>query len=863
MHSLLCVSVCRFFTPQNGPVDTPWCFYGQTTPPQYNVQSIQQQANGFTASITLSNPGAGTYGPAIPKLQLTAVYETAERVHFRLTDAVNARYEIPQSILPYPQEGSRDFPSAGTEGSYDAANPQFSVSTSQVGQALSLTVTRTQDGTKLFDMGALEYSDQYLQLITNLPDAGAPILNGLGEHVMNFLLPTDDHTFTMWDVDIPTPWDQNEYGSHPFLVQTLAESGLAHGLFVRSSAGMDVITSTSQVQFRLIGGILEWYIFVGPTHEQVFQQYHAVIGRPHLPPYWSLGWHQCKYGWHSLQEVETVVATYAQHEIPLDTIWGDIDYMDAYQDFTWDPVNFPLNQVREFADQLHSNGQHYTVIVDPGIRNITGYAPYDQGLEMNVFITEADGRTPYIGTVWPGTTAFPDFLHVNGTEYWTQQVSQFLSGVNYDGLWIDMNEISNFQNGGSFDPNAAVNNPPYAINNFASKASLDTKTLPMDALHASGNYREYDVHNLYGLSEAIATKIALEKAQGVRSFVLSRSTFPSSGVHTSHWLGDNHATWQDMWRSIPGILNMQMYGVPMVGADICGFLGATTEELCARWSAMGAFYTFSRNHHEPQESQEPYLWPSVEAVSKRVLSMRYSLLPTLYTLMNSAHLNGGTVLRHLMWNYPRDIQTYSIDSQWMWGSALLITPVLTEGSVSVKGYWPPASIWYDAWNLTALTGVTDGWAELPCSLAQGVLLHIAGGSILPTQTPALTTAASRLNPFGLTIAFDASGYASGSLFWDDGSNLIDGANALSVQFNASVGTLGGVNWSVVSNTFTGKLPSLQTVTVAGIKSNPTGIAINGQLLSPSAWTFDAQRNVLVINPISVNLAQTGSIQWKF
>jgi alpha-glucosidase (family GH31 glycosyl hydrolase) len=147
-----------------------------------------------------------------------------------------------------------------------------------------------------------------------------------------------------------------------------------------------------------------------------------------------------------------------------------------------------------------------------------------------------------------------------------------------------------------------------AINNFNSRAALNSKTVAADALHAQGSLLEYDVHNLFGLTEAIATRAALETVQGKRAFVLSRSTFPGSGVHTAHWTGDNHANWQDLWRSIPGVLNMNLYGVPMVGADICGFNGGTTEELCGRWTALGAFYTFSRNHHEPQENQEPYLW---------------------------------------------------------------------------------------------------------------------------------------------------------------------------------------------------------------------------------------------------------------
>jgi alpha-glucosidase (family GH31 glycosyl hydrolase) len=528
-------------------------------------------------------------------------------------------------------------------------------------------------------------------------------------------------------------------------------------------------------------------------------------------------------------------------------------------------VNYPLPAVQAFTKQLHSNGQRYVPIVDPGIRNEDGYASWDEGLAADIFIKNgpggADSGKPYIGEVWPGSTAFPDFLHVNGSAYWKSQIAAFLDQVPYDGLWIDMNELSNFQNGGMSDPNNPVNTPPYAINNFGNKASLDTKTLPMDATHGEKQqYREYDVHNLYGLAEAVSTRAALESIKGERSFILTRSTFPGSGAHVAHWLGDNHATWDDMWRSIPGVLNSNMYGIPMVGSDICGFIGTTTEELCGRWTALGAWYTFTRNHHEPGADQEPFQWPSVEAIAKRVLAMRYTLLPHLYTIMNDVHVNGGTVLRSLMFNFPTDKNTYAVDAQFMWGSSLLITPVVTEGASSVTGYFPSDSQWYDLWTLEKLPQA--GTQTLECTFDQGVRVHVAGGNILPTQQPALTTVQSRRNPFGLVVALCGCGKAKGKLFWDSGADLVDGANSLSVAFNATGVSGGGVQWTVQSNTFKGTLPPLQSISVAGMPFAPRSISLNGVALPANTFQFDAGRNVLTVTSLNARLNANSLLTWQ-
>jgi len=295
----------------------------------------------------------------------------------------------------------------------------------------------------------------------------------------------------------------------------------------------------------------------------------------------------------------------------------------------------------------------------------------------------------------------------------------------------------------------------------------------------------------------------------------------------------------------------------MVGADICGFIDPTTEELCGRWTAMGAFYTFTRNHHEPQENQEPYLWPSVEAVAKKVLGMRYALLPTLYTMFWRVHTSGGTVARSLMFNYPQDLTTYSIDHQFMWGSVLLITPVLSQGAVSVAGYWPPASVWYDLWSLHPL-GAT-GQMTLPCSIADAILLHIAGGNIIVTQTPALTTTASRDNPFALIIAMSAAGSAAGEFFWDSGADLVDGSNNLILSFAANQQT--GLTTTLVQSTFKGIMPSMESIRIAGFSLTPSAISVNGQTISSSAWNFDSANQLLTITPISVPLDGNLKVTW--
>lgn len=263
-------------------------------------------------------------------------------------------------------------------------------------------------------------------------------------------------------------------------------------------------------------------------------------------------------------------------------------------DWTYDQKNF--NELPDVVNDLHAHGQHYINIIDPAISATPGYYPYESGLANNVFIRPADSDEPLIGIVWPGATVFPDFTHPNTTKWWSDQAARFHAAIPFDGLWIDMNEPSNFVDGSvkGCPANSTYDSPPYTPRVIGQILASRT-VCPSARQYIS---RHYDLHNMYGHFEARASYAALQSVSpNKRPFVLTRSSFAGTGHYAAHWSGDNNANWDDLYYSIPNMLNFNMFGVAQVGSDICGFSGDTTEELCIRWMQLGAFYPFMRNHN--------------------------------------------------------------------------------------------------------------------------------------------------------------------------------------------------------------------------------------------------------------------------
>ncbi|KAJ8595178.1 hypothetical protein M405DRAFT_759499, partial [Rhizopogon salebrosus TDB-379] len=554
--------------------------------------------------------------------------------------------------------------------------------------------SNASDPSTAFDGFPLVFEDQYLQVTSALP-YGTNIY-GLGEIIASSGFRRDIGTDggagtiqTHWSRDIQDPVDENMYGSHPIYLEhrynvTTGEAS-SSGVFLLSAAGSDILLQTppgsgvSLIEYRMIGGILDFYFFSGPTDAEVIAQYGSIIGYPAWQPAWGFGFHLCRWGYHNLSDDKENVAQMRAADVPLEVQWNDIDLYHAYRDFTTDPVSFPADELRAFIQELVSVSPDDIPIVDAGIAvtvNSTDvYDPFTRGVEEDVWIKNPDGSL-YIGEVWPGYTVFADWFSENILSVWTEGLKNWSNmGVEFSGIWLDMNEPSSFCSyscgsganysalvplnvsarvitgypecyndtiwgpsgnitingtstyscaadsttmtvtekrgvGAGGEQSVDLNSPPYAIHNGF--GGLSQHTLATNATHYGG-YAELDVHNIFGLMEEKTTYLALQSIlPGKRPFLISRSTFPSSGKWSGHWLGDNYSKWQYMYLNIQGVLQFQIYQIPMVGADICGFRNNTDEELCNRWMQLSAFMPFYRNHNTYGAiSQEPYRWPSV------------------------------------------------------------------------------------------------------------------------------------------------------------------------------------------------------------------------------------------------------------
>ncbi len=540
---------------------------------------------------------------------------------------------------------------------------------------------------------------------------------GLGEKTGHFNRSGRD--FTLWNTDVQDPntagvvraskapgdprGDKNSteydpyYVSIPFFYHMPYEGNKMAGLFIDNGyRGNFEFNHQTNYALQFEGGQYSEYIFASPTMPEILQAYTWLTGRMQPPPLWSLGYHQCRWHNYTQANIEALAARHREKQIPCDALWLDIDYMDGYRVFTWNEEAYP--DVAGMLNRLSEQGFRAITIVDPGVKYDPGYWVFDQALERDV-LCKTEGGAIYLGQVWPGKTAFPDFVTEEGRAWWGElNAAHVQSGL--AGIWNDMNEPA-------------------------------TGDIPSEAMRfGKGRYTHARYHNQYAMLMAMGTTDGLLKAMpDKRTFVLSRAGFAGIQRYAANWMGDNLSNWEHLWLSMPMAMGFGVSGQPFVGADIGGFMGNSNAELFTRWIQYGTLTAFCRNH-SVTDTIEQYAWAFgevVEELARQAINLRYRLLPYIYAAFIAAAESGEPIQQPLIFAFQEDRSVRDIDDEYLFGRQLLVAPVYKAGTTARQVYLPEGK-WYHWHTGEEFAGKRFILASTPMEY---IPLYARGGSIIP------------------------------------------------------------------------------------------------------------------------------------
>ncbi len=574
---------------------------------------------------------------------------------------------------------------------------------------------------------------------------------GLGEKTGG--LDKRGRTWVMWNADDPihTPGTDPLYQSIP-VVYIVGET-TTHTLFVDSTATVYVDIGEAdqdQIHVEVYDDRFEMYWAEDASLPEAVRRYTALTGRAPLPPEWALGFQQCRYSYFPHERVTEIADRIRSEQIPCDTLYLDIHYMDGYRVFTWDGERFP--DPASLISDLRQRGFRLVTIVDPGVKRDPQYQAYVDGVENGFFLRNADG-TVYTGRVWPGEAAFPDFYSSHVRDWWAG-LHRALFDAGVAGVWNDMNEPADFT-GDELDRW-----------NFTVPDTLVSQT--------DGTVRSMAVlHNAYANGMNETTRTAFSRYRPAeRGFVLTRAGYAGIQRSAAVWTGDNHSWWEHLSLMIPMLAGLGLSGVPFVGGDAGGFQQNADSELYSRWIAAASFAPLFRAHSALDTSDhEPWSFGDATlAVARKYIQLRYRLLPYIYSLFEEASQTGAPVLRPLVWEFPSDERVRNRSDSFLLGSALLIAPVRERG-VQERSVYLPSGRWYDLWSGTVTDASPSGTVVVADAQLDTLPIFLRGGTVLPFESVRPHTGDSGDGVLRVLIAPNDAGHASGELYADAGEGF--------------------------------------------------------------------------------------------
>ena len=552
------------------------------------------------------------------------------------------------------------------------------------------------------------------------------------------------------------------YGAHNFLL--VRDGSTCFGLFVDFPGKVyyDIgYTRHDLFSFHTETPDYDLYLLSGGNENAVCKEFRTLIGRSYIPPKWAFGLAQSRWGYKTEEDVREVARQYKEHDLPLDMICMDIEYMQDYADFTVNKERFP--DLTKLSADLKAQGIRLVPIIDAGVRIDPNDPTCTEGLEKGYFCKKADG-TPFVAAVWPGKAYFADFLRPEVRE-WFGHKYKALTDCGIEGFWNDMNEPSLFYSPERLraflnDMAALREKDNIEQEEFFPRVVGGAMGLMNSPADYASFYHEVDgrkvrhdqVHNLYGGSMTRAAGEAFADLRpGQRTLLYSRSSFIGSHRYGGIWLGDNNSSWAQLLANIQMMPSVQMCGFLYSGADLCGFSSDTTPDLALRWLEFGLLTPLMRNHSAVgTRMQEYYRFPEVLPAVRNMIRLRYALLPYLYSEFMKAALENTSYFRPLAFDYPDDPDAREVEDQLLLGEGLMAAPVYVQNAHGRHVYLP------EPMKLLRLRAVDDydeeilpaGHHYIRCALDE-VLLFLRPGHIVPVAQPANNT--SELDDASLTL----------------------------------------------------------------------------------------------------------------
>lgn len=474
-----------------------------------------------------------------------------------------------------------------------------------------------------------------------------------------------------------------------------------YGLLIDSDGG-EFKTAPGRLMF-LHGSRsdVEYFVSVGPPLKTM-ANLSRLVGPPPLPPEWTLGFLNSQWG-STQSEVEKIVATYRRREVPLDGFILDFDWKawgeDNYGEWRWNstsgpgnvaPDKFPDGASGVFAERLTGEGVHLAGILKPRILTTVAGNP-DQPTLAAAYATEHH--------LWyPGEVPVPDYfshrmarnLDFNNSLtriwFWDHLRPAFHAGMT--AWWNDEADSSSTT----------------VFNNFQ---FLNMGRMLYDGQRADSNLRVWSIN---------------------RNFYLGASRYGYAG-----WSGDiatGFASMEFQRRRMLAALDTGEFEWSM---DTGGFSGHPSPENYARWVEFAAFVPIMRVHGGLDEKRQPWIYgPIAEAAARNAIDLRYTLLPYIYSYERLQTEGDVGLVRALFWEFPRDPESATPDSEWMFGDSLLVSPVVTEGAASQNVYLPPGE-WFDYASGRRYQGRRDIRIPVDSATWKDIPLFVRSGSIVATQ----------------------------------------------------------------------------------------------------------------------------------